>query len=64
MAQEDTISPNTENSANGLWLLHHIFPLYGLCVCTRAKLADFAQTQMQLMEVTVCFTVSDEIAGS
>ncbi len=33
------------------------------CVCTRGKLADFAQTQMQLMEVTVRLTVSDETAG-
>lgn len=42
------------------------YTVYFFCtggVCTRGKLADFAQTQMQLMEVTVRLAVSDEPAG-
>lgn len=46
------------------WPFHGIFLFCTGCVCAlEGKLADFAQTQMQLMEVTVRLTVSDETAG-
>lgn len=62
-AQEATISPETEVSVKGSWPFPRYISFVRAACALEEKLADFAQTQMQLMEVTVRLTVSDETAG-
>lgn len=47
--------------APGLYTVY--FPFVRAVCALEEKLADFARAQKQLMEVTVCLTVSDEPAG-